>query len=242
MNLLLFPYQENHYTLSARDPRLEHVRGVLRMGVGDTFDVGAENGPRGKATIVAADGSAVELEVAWQETPQAPPPLDLLIALPRPATARKILTEATTLGVRSMHFFPAEKSDPAFARSRLWSGDGWRDALRLGAEQAFTTYLPPTGLHDDLETALAALPGGVESIRLAPDVYEATVALSAVEPADMHATTVLAIGPERGWGARDRTRLREAGFTFCSLGDRVLRVETATTVALTLLLAGLGRL
>lgn len=240
MNLLLFPAPQDRYTLDSRDARLEHVRGVLRMGVGDCLDVGAINGPRGKATIVAADRDTVELEVVWHEMPPPPLPIDLLIAIPRPATAKKILTEATTLGARSLHFFTSEKSDPAYARSRLWIGDGWREALRLGAEQAFTTHLPTTTLHPNLETALLAL-SPETPCRLAPDVYEASVPLSTVG-VNPESGAVLAIGPERGWGKRDRERLRAADFTLCSLGQRVLRVETATIVALTLLLAKLGAL
>jgi RsmE family RNA methyltransferase len=49
----------------------------------------------------------------------------------------------------------------------------------------------------------------------------------------MNALT-LAFGPERGWGPADRAALRAAGFTLCSLGERVLRLETAVTAALAL--------
>ena len=50
----------------------------------------------------------------------------------------------------------------------------------------------------------------------------------------------LAIGPERGWSGKDRDLLRTAGFELVSLNERVLRVETAVTVGLTLVLAKLG--
>lgn len=49
---------------------------------------------------------------------------------------------------------------------------------------------------------------------------------------------VLALGPERGWGPADRAALRAAGFTLCSLGPRVLRLETAAVAALSLALHG----
>jgi RsmE family RNA methyltransferase len=45
---------------------------------------------------------------------------------------------------------------------------------------------------------------------------------------------VLALGPERGWGPRDREQLRAAGFSLAHLGSRVLRLETAVVAALTL--------
>lgn len=236
MNLILFATQAERYTLPARDPRFEHVRGVLRMREGDTFMVGAANGPRGDARIVRLDAEAMEIAVSWQADPMPPPPaVHLLLALPRPATARKVLLDATTLGVRQFHLFSAEKSDPAYRRSHLWEKEGWREQVWLGAEQAFSTYLPPLHLADDLAGALASLPPG--GTRHALDVYEAEAPLAA----GGHPTPplVLALGGERGWSPRERDRLRAAGFSLRSLGERVLRVETAVTAALAIALSRL---
>ncbi len=46
-----------------------------------------------------------------------------------------------------------------------------------------------------------------------------------------------AIGSERGWSDRERNLLESFGFVRCSLGSRILRTETAATVAATLILA-----
>lgn len=46
-----------------------------------------------------------------------------------------------------------------------------------------------------------------------------------------------AIGSERGWSERERKVLESFGFVRCGLGSRVLRTETAATVAATLILA-----
>jgi RsmE family RNA methyltransferase len=75
--------------------------------------------------------------------------------------------------------------------------------------------------------------------RLALDNYEATAPLGAeiLNPKSQILNgggVVLALGPERGWGPVDRDQLRAAGFTLCSLGQRVLRLETAVIAALAL--------
>jgi RsmE family RNA methyltransferase len=231
VNLLLLDAVTPTLRLAADDPRLEHVRGVLRARVGDTLCVGAVNGPRGEATVTASDAQGLALQVQWEEqAPPPPPALDLLIGLPRPATARKILTEAATLGVRSLRFVATAKTDPAYARSQLWQAGGWEPALRLGAEQAFTTRLPEVFAPEPLEAALARLAPSVS--RLALDVYEADRRLGEALPTAP--PVVLALGPERGWGAADRVALRAAGCELVHLGERVLRVETAVTVALAL--------
>lgn len=194
--------------------------------------------------ITALDAEGVDFTIEWDEALPPPlPPLHLLIGLCRPATAKKILTEATTLGVASMTFFEAEKSDPAFARSSLWESRGegteaeWAACVRQGAEQAFATRLPEVHRCRTFEEALVSLPARAR--RLAPDVYEATARLGA-SVGESPEPTVLAFGPERGWGARDRRQLREFGFTLVSLGSRVLRVETAVTVALAQVLGRWG--
>ncbi|HEY9248909.1 MAG TPA: 16S rRNA (uracil(1498)-N(3))-methyltransferase, partial [Rariglobus sp.] len=71
--------------------------------------------------------------------------------------------------------------------------------------------------------------------RFALDNYEATTALRAeiLNPKSQILNgTVLALGPERGFGPADRDALRAAGFTLAHLGSRVLRVETAVVAAL----------
>ena len=238
MNRILFSHQQDSYTLDPRDPRFEHVRGVLRMKEGDRFDVGVENGPTGKATIVALERGAMRIEVEWGKRPPLPPPVYLLVGLCRPATARKILVTAPTLGVRGMYFAATARSDPAYGRAGLWQDDEWRRRVIEGVEQAFDTYVPPVEVHAGLQQAVARLPGGC--VKAAIDVYEGSFPLSAMEVPEGE-PVCLAIGPERGWDAADRDVLRLAGFTLVSLNDRVLRVETAVTVGLTLLLQRMGR-
>ncbi|MFP4541373.1 MAG: RsmE family RNA methyltransferase [Opitutales bacterium] len=236
MNLILFAEQQARYTLSARDPRFEHVRGVLRMGVGEDFIVAAVNGPRGKATIADLNAGQMDLSVVWEAQPMPPPPpIELLLAIPRPATARKVLFDATTLGVRTFHFFAAEKGDPAYAKSGLWTADEWRATVWRGAEQAFNSHLPEVRCRGTLGGALAELPTG--GTRWALDVYEAEGHLAAGEPPRL--PLVLALGGERGWSRRERETLRTAGFELRGLGPRVLRVETAVTAALAV---ALGRM
>jgi 16S rRNA U1498 N3-methylase RsmE len=100
MNRILFEKQEATYTLDPRDPRFDHVRGVLRMRIGDSFDVGVVNGPVGKATILSLRTDSLMVAVDWKERPPLPPDIHLLIGMCRPATVRKILTTAPTLGIR----------------------------------------------------------------------------------------------------------------------------------------------
>ena len=229
MNLILFDQPFEEIRLAADDPKTQHIRKVLRAETGSKVFLGFANGPRARAEVTAldADGS-VELRVIATEPAPAPLPIQLLLGLPRPHTAKRILFEAASLGVQALHFCEAERGEPSYAQSRLWTSDEWQDRLRLGAEQSFGTHLPAVTIAPDLQTAISQLPIGLS--RVALDNYEATAPLAAAIPADAR-SALLALGPERGWLPGERDTFRKNGWKLAHLGPRVLRVETACTAA-----------
>lgn len=217
---------------------------MLRRRPGDRFDAGIADGPIGKGTIlsVGPDGLAWRFEPAGP-TPE-PDPVALIVGLPRPQTARKILADAASLGVRSMHFVRTEKGEPGYADSTLWSSGEWRRHVRAGVEQAFATRIPEVSWGGSLASALeAAGIGTTESDRaaavIALDNYEAAAPLGI---ARLSAPLIVAVGPERGWSAAERDLLRARGAVLVHLGPRVLRTETACVAALAVSKARLGLL
>jgi 16S rRNA (uracil1498-N3)-methyltransferase len=249
LNLVLFEPAEIAAPLPRTDPRALHVLEVLHRHVGDTFDVGLVNGPRGKATLTVITQDALILAFSWGESPPAPPPLTLLIGLPRPQTARKILQEATALGVGALHFVTTERGEPSYADSTLWSSGEWRRHLLAGAAQAFCTRIPEVSFGRKLNEVIASLPP--QATRVALDNYESAVSLvSAIAKPSatsnvVHATgtaqhIVLALGSERGWTGAERDLLRANNFTLAHLGSRVLRTETACVAAIAIVKSTLG--
>lgn len=237
MNLILFEPHEIAAPLPRSDPRARHLLDVLRRREGDAFDAGLVNGPHGRGRVEKITGHTLLLSFAWDRLPPPLDPIFLLAGLPRPQTARKILAESAALGVAALHFFSADKSEPGYARSTLWSSGEWRRHLVAGAEQAFDTRLPEVTHGLALAAALARVPPA--AARIALDNYEAAAPLSRCQwPAG--APVVLALGPERGWSAAERDFLRERGFSLAHLGARVLRMETAVVAGVSLLKAKLG--
>lgn len=213
------------------DVRARHVLEVLRRGVGDTFDAGVVNGPLGKATVTAVDGAGVHFDFVAVREPPPLPNITLIVGLPRPATAKDILRDATTLGVGTLRFVASERTTSSYATSHVWSEPELHAQLLLGAAQAFDTRLPTVTSTGSLAEALSLAERGE---CLALDNYEAGGHLGGWVPAGVGPVSV-AIGPERGWGPRDREVLRAAGATLYHLGPRVLRVEMAVVAALTLI-------
>ncbi|AWI09366.1 16S rRNA (uracil(1498)-N(3))-methyltransferase [Ereboglobus luteus] len=256
MNLILFTPDDfstasrDAVTLAKNDARAAHIIGVLRRRPGDTFDAGLVNGPRGKGTLsgIASDG-AISLAFAWDKTEPPPlPPVTLVIGLPRPQTARKILNEATALGVSEMHFATTARGEPSYAQSTLWTTGEYRRHLEAGAAQAFCTRIPRIEFSNTLDETLASLARDRPSARrVALDNYESPASLGELlsshsAPRAPNSEFILALGSERGWTADERDRLRAAHFAFAHLGPRVLRLETAIVSAVALALAHMGRM
>lgn len=238
MNLILFERAELAAPLPRRDPRATHVIETLRMCEGDRFDAGIVNGARGKARIVSVTTDSITLEFALDVAPLPPDPIDVVVGLPRPQTARRILHDASALGVRRVTFASTARSDPNYAASRLWTSGEWRRHLVDGAQQAFDTTIPEVAWNLPLAEAAA---GAQRGLRIAFDNYEASSALSQLLRSrnGVPAGVSLAFGPERGWDTADREALRTSGFALASLGRRVLRVETAIASAVAVLRAAM---
>jgi len=127
--------------LAADDPRARHLRDTVGLGVGGTFHVGIEQGLRGIATIAALAPRLV-FTVAWEKSPQPRLPLTVLVGLPRPQTAKKVLHDLASLGAARIVFFESEKGDPGYLTSSLWKDGEWREHVLKGAEQACSTLVP----------------------------------------------------------------------------------------------------
>ena len=110
MNLILFEKQFDFTRIEKIDTRAQHIRKVLRAEVGALICVGFVNGPRGQAEVMelAEDGSVTLKLLSTEPVPKLLP-ITLLIGLPRPQTAKRILFEAASLGVSHVQFFEAER-------------------------------------------------------------------------------------------------------------------------------------
>ena len=233
MNLVLITPDEAAAGLPADDARARHLRETVGLAVGGAFHVGIENGLRGIATITAL-APKLTFAVAWEKSPQARLPLTVLVGLPRPQTAKKVLHDLASLGAARIIFFESAKGDPGYLTSSLWKDGEWREHVLKGTEQACSTLVPEVTRVGSLAEALVGL--DAKAWKVALDPYEATGAPELSTPAQ---TAVLAIGPERGFAKAERATLRAAGFGFAHLGDRILRVEAAALVGGALMLAQL---
>ncbi|HPG87381.1 MAG TPA: RsmE family RNA methyltransferase, partial [Spirochaetales bacterium] len=249
MNMLFIEAGEAGLALGRGDPRRKHISSVLKKGPGDELAAGRADGRLGVARIEADDEDGMTL--SFVPGPEAPPlrPVTLLLGFPRPIQANRILKDLASLGVARIMLSGTELGEKSYFQSDFFKNREFRSALIEGAEQAGNPRLPVVETAWTLARALDAIvPEADDAARdgasrfWAFDPYRAerpfgSVALSDSGP---ERPLVLAIGSERGWTDAELDLLSASGFSFASLGDRILKTATACVVAVAMALGKLG--
>lgn len=219
------------------DHRAVHIRDILMAQLGDTLRVGLLNGPIGAARITLVDQSCVEFVCEFSNTiPAIHPSVDILCAVPRPKSLRKVLHTAAMMGVRRMMFVRANRTDKNYLQSPLLSPVGWTPYLLDGLAQGGLTRLPEISVHplfrpcveDEIPAVVAA---SRPDILLVPEPDAGPTVREACGACDQ-SHILVAIGPEGGWVPFELDLLEAQGFVRCRLGPWTLRVESAMVAML----------
>ncbi|WP_372799273.1 16S rRNA (uracil(1498)-N(3))-methyltransferase [Litorivivens sp.] len=226
MNLLLLEPGEvtPEGTAPLRDRRHRHLREVLASQPGDTLKVGLLGGRCGTAIVDTTDENETRLrQIVCQQAPPAKLPLTLILALPRPKAARRICRTAAELGIEHLVLLNSYRVEKSYWQSPLLSEARILTYFREGLEQAGDTVLPTLQIEKRfkpfVEDQLPAMLAGKRALVAHP--YAAESARSSDTP------TVLAVGPEGGFIPYEIDKLCEAGMSGVTLGERILRVESA---------------
>lgn len=235
MNLILLENTDfiTDSTVSLTGRRQQHIHAVHRAEAGATLRVGLLNGQMGAGLVTRIENDVVELQVELTEPPPPPLPVTLLLALPRPKMLKRVLQSVTSLGVKKIYLINSYRVEKSFWGSPLLQPEKLREHLLLGLEQARDTMMPEVHLRQRfkpfVEDELPEICQGSSAL-VAHPLGEQTGLLQSGQP------TTLAIGPEGGFIPYEIEKLVACGFSAFSLGERILRVETAVPVLLSRLL------
>jgi len=232
MNILLADAEDfvahNRAVISGR--RFEHVRDVLKVKVGTEVRAGVVNGQCGIATVCAILPDSIELDFYCMQPPPAKLPLTLIVALPRPQTFKKVVEQATAMGVSSFVFVQTEKVEKSFWSSPTLRPDEVKKHLLLGLEQSSDTVLPEVSFETNFSAFLS------ERLDILTEGKTAVIAhphdAVPLMPFSGNTPVVAVVGPEGGLTDEEVALFKNKKFTAVSIGSRIVRVETAV-VALT---------
>lgn len=235
MNLILL-HQEDFLSptrVRLQGRRREHILKIQRAAVGDELRVGRVDGLIGTGEIVSLSDNELEMDIQLEQKPPAPPPVTLLLALPRPKMLKRILQSISSLGVKKIYLINSYRVDKSFWGSPLLQPENLREQLLLGLEQARDTIVPEIALRPRFKPFVE---DELTEIARGTTAYVAHPGAEASSPRDLNQPATLAIGPEGGFIPYEVEKLQDCGFLPISLGERILRVETAVPVLLSRLL------
>lgn len=239
MNLLLFEATEigadGDVTVSGA--RALHLTEVLKVRSGSRVRVGLLDGPVGEASVVAVVDDRVSLKCALGGRAPGRPPVDLMLALPRPKVMRRLWAQIAALGVGQIILTNAERVERNYFDTHVLTPECYRPLLVEGLQQARDTRLPGVSIHrqikvlveDELNTLFT------RGLRLLADPAATTPLATAAR--NSRERILLAIGPEGGWNSFETALLEAHGFQTVGMGPRTLRSDTAC-IALLALVSG----
>jgi len=240
MNLLLLDSDDfiHDDQVVLRERRAKHLKSVQKVAIGDSVRIGQINGRMGQAIVTGIDENQVTLaQLSLSQPPPKPLPVHLILALPRPKMLRRIFQTAATMGVKQITLVNAYKVEKSYWQTPFLQAEKIHEQLILGLEQAKDTLLPKVTLAKRfkpfVEDELSIACRGKQNWVAHP--YN-----SGACPRDqcLETPSSLAIGPEGGFIEYEVEKLSDIGFQSISLGDRILRVETALPVLLAKLFNG----
>lgn len=220
------------------DGRAGHIRDVLQAEPGGCVRIGRVDGALGTGRVVRMGSDEVVLACAFDEGVPEPPPVDLLLALPRPKVLRRLLPQLAAMGIRRLFLTNAWRVEKDYFSTHVLDPDRLRAALIEGVSQAAVdTRIPGVTVHRHLrrlvEDELAEQVGAADRLIAHPG---AVLRLGAWRPrAARGAGAVLAVGPEGGWIEDEVQLLCRHDFLPVALGPRVLRSDTACIALLSVL-------
>ncbi len=206
----------------------EHLSRVLRARVGQEFDVSA-GGRLRRGRVVAVEDARVEFALGEELPAPAEAQVTLLLAIYKFDRMEWALEKLTELGAARVVPVIARRTDRRLAKAAAKRVERWRRIAQEASEQSRRLeppeILPPARLKDAVATE------ALTRVVLA----ESEQAVSLADVVRVHPpgeSLALAVGPEGGWTEDELRLFAESGWTAASLGQRILRAETAAIAAM----------
>lgn len=228
MNMVLL---EPHLTASADqwlidNPRqLKHLQQHLQLSVGDTLKIGIRNEQRYLTEVLYVSEQRIIVKPIRVEAIPEKLPVHLILALPRPKVLRRIIMDVVTLGVERISLIHSYRVDKSYWQTPFLQQ--LDDYVTLGLEQAGDTIAPEIQLYKRFKPFVEdVLPTWITEEKPA---YVAHPYTESSMPYAIQHSCILVIGPEGGFIPYEVDLFKKNGCQVMSLGNRILRTETAVS-------------
>lgn len=197
---------------------------VVLNNSGDAYIVKLTDINPNRAVGIIAGGYDLDTEADFT--------LSLYLALTQREKFELILQKCTELGAHVINPMVTERSLVTKSHADRQKTDRRMQIIREAAEQSHRLRLPELKPVQTYEQSLKTATASGSVILLHEDSEEPLgTVLDMLFKEDAHSQISLFIGPEGGFSEGEVKAARQCGAQICSLGTRVLRMETAAIVA-----------
>jgi 16S rRNA (uracil1498-N3)-methyltransferase len=224
--------------------RARHLTRVLRLRVGEAVVLFDGSGSEYPAQILEVGRQLVRFKVAAGTRIDRESSLDLVLALglSRPRIMDFIVQKVTELGVNAIIPVKSERAQRWSAGDRGASRlKRWERIAQEAARQSGRNLVPHVSPPADFSQLLANQKGTELKLICWEEEDGGSLRTALAEQVGSRQACVL-IGPEGGFSTHEVEQATAAGFQCISLGQRVLRTETAAITVISLLQYELGDL
>ncbi len=235
MNIIILTEKDSKsekiYKIS--DNRFTHINNILKSEIGNIIEIGILNDRIGKAKIIDKNDCEILLEIIKLDNNNIiSPTIDIICALPRPQTLKKVLNTCATMGVKNLHLIRSEKVEKSYFHSPLLEQKNYTKYLIEGLAQGKRTLLPKVTIHHKFKSFFETNYNLNEENDLKLLAQPNLNNYLTKDEFNNLKSIVLAIGPEGGWNDFEINFMEERGFKKFKLSEYILRVETAVTASL----------
>jgi 16S rRNA (uracil1498-N3)-methyltransferase len=211
-----------------------HLVRVLRARLGQDFDIATGRAVRrGKITFIQDD--RVEFELGEEVGAAGLAEITLLLAVFKFDRMEWAIEKCTELGVSKIAPVIARRTDAHLASAAAKRVERWQRIAREAAEQSRRATTPEIAAPTKIAKSLHL--SGARRIVLAES--ERQTLSNVVNSLSSNASIAMAVGPEGGWTDDELKLFDEAGWISASLGNTILRAETAAIAATAIVAAAL---
>lgn len=221
--------------------KLAHqVRDVLHLAVGEQLMLLDNSGDELVSVIVRSSRSEVEVEVLERRVGKSESPVHIVLCQGMLKSARFewLLEKGTELGVSTFVPVVCHRSMSGLESAGSAKIQRWQRIIQEATEQCGRARLPELRPIRPLKHALEDIPAGALAIMPWEEARKTSLrkALRTLHPKDCQETpatmtVILFIGPEGGLTAEEVRLAQSHGVQVVTLGQRILRAETAALAA-----------
>ncbi|HKN34980.1 MAG TPA: RsmE family RNA methyltransferase [Terriglobales bacterium] len=206
----------------------DHLICVLRAKVGQEFDIAVTDTVR-RGRITAIHDHRVEFDLGEEIRAGRQLQITLALAIFKFDRMEWAIEKCTELGVARLVPLIAHRTDAHLAVASAKRVERWRRIARQASEQS--RRISPPEIAEPLKLREAVGLAGTTRIVLAESEEQLSLK-QALQSYFSDAGVTLAVGPEGGWTLAELELFGQSGWISASLGDTILRAETAAIAAI----------